>query len=50
VAAADSVGSGVRSLEVRRPDLRECFHALVGREGGVGDVGAPALLSGGGGG
>jgi ABC-type multidrug transport system ATPase subunit len=32
VAAADSVGPGVRSLEVRRPDLRECFHALVGRE------------------
>jgi ABC-2 type transport system ATP-binding protein len=33
VAAADSIGSGVRSLEVRRPDLRECFHALVGRDG-----------------
>ena len=30
VAAADAVGSGVRGLEVRRPDLRECFHALVG--------------------
>ena len=35
VAAADSIGSGVRSVEVRRPDLRECFHALVGREGEV---------------
>ena len=35
VAAADSIGSGVRSLEVRRPDLRECFHALVGRDGGA---------------
>ena len=34
VAAADSIGSGVRSLEVRRPDLRECFHALLGRDGG----------------
>jgi ABC-2 type transport system ATP-binding protein len=34
VAAADSVGSGVLSLEVRRPDLRECFHALVGTEQG----------------
>ena len=32
VAAADQIGPGVRSLEVRRPDLRECFHALVGRE------------------
>ena len=30
VAAADSIGPGVRSLEVRRPDLRECFRALVG--------------------
>jgi ABC-2 type transport system ATP-binding protein len=35
VAAADSIGSGVRSVEVRRPDLRECFHALVGRDGEV---------------
>jgi ABC-2 type transport system ATP-binding protein len=34
VAAADSIGPGVRSLEVRRPDLRECFHALVERDGG----------------
>ncbi|MGA3183602.1 MAG: ABC transporter ATP-binding protein [Candidatus Dormibacteria bacterium] len=44
VAAADSVGSGVRSLEVRRPDLRECFHALVRREGDRGEVDAPATL------
>ena len=44
VAAADSVGSGVRSLEVRRPDLRECFHALVEREGDGSEVGAPAVL------
>jgi ABC-2 type transport system ATP-binding protein len=44
VAAADSVGSGVRSLEVRRPDLRECFHALVGRKAGGGEVDAPAAL------
>ena len=44
VAAADSVGSGVRSLEVRRPDLRECFHALVGREAGGEQVDAPATL------
>jgi ABC-2 type transport system ATP-binding protein len=44
VAAADSVGSGVRSLEVRRPDLRECFHALVGREGDGSEAGAPAVL------
>jgi ABC-type multidrug transport system ATPase subunit len=44
VAAADSVGSGVRSLEVRRPDLRECFHALVGRETGRGQVDAPITL------
>ncbi len=44
VAAADSVGSGVRSLEVRRPDLRECFHALVGREGDGSEVGALAVL------
>jgi ABC-2 type transport system ATP-binding protein len=36
VAAADEIGSGVRSLEVRRPDLRECFHSLVGREPGGG--------------
>jgi ABC-2 type transport system ATP-binding protein len=46
VAAADSLGSGVRSLEVRRPDLRECFHALVGTGGG--DVGVPSLISAGG--
>jgi ABC-type multidrug transport system ATPase subunit len=45
VAAADSVGSGVRSLEVRRPDLRECFHALVGREAGGEQVDAPATLA-----
>ena len=44
VAAADSVGSGVRSLEVRRPDLRECFPALVGRDAGGGQVDAPATL------
>jgi ABC-2 type transport system ATP-binding protein len=44
VAAADSVGSGVRSLEVRRPDLRECFHALVGRDGETSAVDAPAVL------
>ncbi|MGO8687733.1 MAG: ATP-binding cassette domain-containing protein [Candidatus Dormibacteria bacterium] len=35
VAAADAIGPGVRSLEVRRPDLRECFHALVGDQGGT---------------
>jgi len=29
VGAADALGPGVRSLEVRRPDLRECFHALL---------------------
>ena len=44
VAAADSVGSGVRSLEVRRPDLRECFHALVGRDAGGSEADAPATL------
>jgi hypothetical protein len=44
VAAADSVGSGVRSLEVRRPDLRECFPALVGRDASGGQVDAPATL------
>jgi ABC-type multidrug transport system ATPase subunit len=48
VAAADSVGTGVRSLEVRRPDLRECFHALVGRDGeGVGAGGEGAGAGGG---
>ena len=44
VAAADSVGSGVRSLEVRRPDLRECFHALVGRDGDESEMGVPAVI------
>jgi len=44
VAAADSVGSGVRSLEVRRPDLRECFHALVGRDAGGSGEDPPAPL------
>lgn len=29
VAAADSVGPGLSGLEVRRPDLRECFHDLL---------------------
>jgi ABC-type multidrug transport system ATPase subunit len=29
VIAADAGGEGLRSLEVRRPDLRDCFHALV---------------------
>jgi ABC-type multidrug transport system ATPase subunit len=46
VAAADSIGGGVRSLEVRRPDLRECFHALVGEEGATRDVDVRAELPG----
>ncbi len=29
VAAAESVGAGVQGLEVRRPDLRDCFGALT---------------------
>jgi ABC-2 type transport system ATP-binding protein len=34
VAAADAAGGGLRSVQVRRPDLRDCFPSLVGMEGG----------------
>ena len=45
VAAADSIGTGLRGLEVRRPDLRECFHALLGG-GAAGPSAAPAEADG----